>query len=346
MLPDDVPAVCTSVELLNAAMEVDDPTSPRDLVELSAGWLRYGWDLEPEERYLYVPPGSTDPVGVLGLEMPTRDNRHLIWAEVTVAPRFRRQGHGTAIVAEVLRRARETGRTTIWLACAHEHDGTRDFLRRQGFSYASHDARRRQQVHDVDAASVEQLWTTAGAAAADYRLERMISPVSDEVLAELVEVTAAINDAPMGDLTYEDEVFDVDRLRAMETARAGIGQTMYRVIARHRRTGEVAGHTLVVTYPGRPTFALQGDTAVARQHRGHQLGLLLKIDMMHWLADVEPELQTIETFNNADNDYMIKVNEAIGYRLSRIYDMYELTVPADPAESTELVDAGAGSRPS
>ena len=88
-------------------------------------------------------------------------------------------------------------------------------------------------------------------------------------------------------------------------------------IARHRQTGEVGGHTVVATHPLRPEVGGQGDTAVARQHRGHRLGLLLKIDMMHWLAEVEPQLKIIQTWNNADNTFMINVNEALGYRLSR-----------------------------
>ena len=52
--------------------------------------------------------------------------------------------------------------------------------------------------------------------------------------------------------------------------------------------------------------------------------MLLKIDMMRWLADEQPQLETIETWNNVDNRYMINVNEAMGYRLSRVYNSYEL----------------------
>ena len=144
------------------------------------------------------------------------------------------------------------------------------------------------------------------------------------MLSELVEVTAAINDAPMGELTYEDEKFDLQRLRDLETAARGRGDRVYRVIARHRATGEVGGHTVVITHPLQPDVAGQGDTAVARHHRGHRLGLLLKIDMMRWLAQVEPQLKIIETWNNVDNKFMINVNEALGYRLSRIFNMYEL----------------------
>jgi RimJ/RimL family protein N-acetyltransferase len=53
---------------------------------------------------------------------------------------------------------------------------------------------------------------------------------------------------------------------------------------------------------------------------------LLKIDMMRWLADVEPQLKIIETWNNVDNSFMINVNEALGYRLSRIFNTYELNL--------------------
>jgi len=90
---------------------------------------------------------------------------------------------------------------------------------------------------------------------------------------------------------------------------------------------------VVVFHPARPTYAGQGDTAVARNHRGHRLGLLLKIEMMRWLAEVQPQLEMIDTFNHADNRYMIDVNEAIGYRLSRVFNMYELNLDGTPAEA-------------
>jgi RimJ/RimL family protein N-acetyltransferase len=225
---------------------------------------------------------------------------------------------------EALRMARESGRSTIWVGTAEDDQGARRFVERFGFRYASHDARRRQVLANVDQTEVQRLWELAEAAATDYSLERLQPPISDEVLTALVEVTAAINDAPMGELTHEDEKFDLQRLRDFETAARGRGDRVYRVIARHRDTGEVGGHTVVLTHPLQPHVGGQGDTAVARHHRGRRLGLLLKIDMMRWLAEMEPQLKIIETWNNVDNKFMISVNEALGYRLSRIFNMYEL----------------------
>ncbi|MFT4163778.1 MAG: GNAT family N-acetyltransferase [Microlunatus sp.] len=325
--PGDRAAVATAVELLNAAQRVDDPSERPQIPELVARWMEFGWDLEPDERYLCFPAGSQEPVAVFDQLFPRRDNRHLAWGNVVVDPAHRRRGYGTALVTELLRRAAEAGRTTVWLDAGEEDLGARTFIEGMGFRYASHDARRKQVLAEVDLDAVDRLHAQAAEAAEDYVLERLMPPLPDEVLEQLVEVTAAINDAPMGDLTFEDEVFDLARLKDQETARVGRGDRIYRIVARHRRTGVIGGHTVVGLNPLDPTHAHQGDTAVHRDHRGHRLGMLLKIEMMRWLAETEPQITEITTWNHADNRYMIDVNEAIGYRLSRVFATYELSLP-------------------
>jgi GNAT superfamily N-acetyltransferase len=321
--PDDQSLVTQVAHLLEAARLVDDPDAFPVSASMLAGQMRYGWDLEPSEHYLYVPDGSDEAIGVLELEMPERDNRHLVWADVTIHPQHRRRGHGRLIMDEVRCRAVPSGRNTIWVGAAEDDLGIRAFIEGCGFRYASHDARRRQLLADVDHDEVARLADQAEAAATDYRLERLLPPISDETLQQLIEVTAAINDAPMGELTYEDEKFDLQRLRDIEAARAGLGSRPYRIVARHRETGEIGGHTELRVHPEQPELGRQGDTAVARGHRGHRLGLLLKIDMMRWLAGVEPQVSVIETWNNVDNSFMINVNEALGYRLSRVFATFE-----------------------
>ena len=64
-----------------------------------------------------------------------------------------------------------------------------------------------------------------------------------------------------------------------------------------------------------PAWGEQEDTSVVRAHRGHRLGLLLKADMMRWLAEAEPQLETLDTWNAESNDHMIGVNERLGYRV-------------------------------
>ena len=198
-----------------------------------------------------------------------------------------------------------------------------ELLTAHGFTLASHDARRHQVLADVDAAEIDRLERDAAEHARDYDLERVDPPYDDTHLAELITATAAINDAPMGDLAFEDEVFDLDRMRDAERARELRGERTRRIVARHRPTGEVAGYTYLAVRPWSPREACQYDTSVARAHRGRRLGLALKIDMMRWLAEAEPQVEVVDTWNNVDNLPMIKVNEALGYRLSRTFAVYQ-----------------------
>ena len=72
--PDDPAQVAALVEILNAAQRVDDPEAFDWLPEAAADELRYGWDLQPEEHFLYVPDGADGPVAALAVDLPKRDN--------------------------------------------------------------------------------------------------------------------------------------------------------------------------------------------------------------------------------------------------------------------------------
>jgi hypothetical protein len=57
------------------------------------------------------------------------------------------------------------------------------------------------------------------------------------------------------------------------------------------------------------------DTSVLKAHRGHRLGLLLKLGMLYWLREEEPQLRAVDTSNAVTNTHMVGINEAIGYRV-------------------------------
>jgi len=137
----------------------------------------------------------------------------------------------------------------------------------------------------------------------------------DDMLDDIVTMTAAINDAPLDALDVEDEVFSPERIRAFERGQQERGRRTYRVVARHRTTGELAGHTMAAVEQEHPGFGSQYDTSVVRAHRGHRLGLLLKIEMLRWLGDAEPQLRVLDTWNAATNKYMIAVNEQLGHHV-------------------------------
>ena len=53
---------------------------------------------------------------------------------------------------------------------------------------------------------------------------------------------------------------------------AGRRQTIYRVLARHRATGEPAGQSMLCVNEFAPAAAFQEDTSVVRAHRGSPAG--------------------------------------------------------------------------
>ena len=110
-------------------------------------------------------------------------------------------------------------------------------------------------------------------------------------------------------------MFPTERIGAYERVQQARGDLLHRLVARHRATGELAGHTVVVVDGERPRLGDQHDTAVASAHRGHRLGLLLKTGMNLWLREAQPQLEQIDTWNAESNRHMLAVNDAMGLRV-------------------------------
>jgi hypothetical protein len=170
----------------------------------------------------------------------------------------------------------------------------------------------RLDLHGGDTGRWDRLYDVAAAASADYELVRLVGETPDEQVEDVVALFAAINDAPMTDPDAEPDVWDADRVRGYDAAMAARRQTVYRVMARHRPSGAWAGHTVLCVDEFDPSVAMQEDTAVVNDHRGHRLGLRLKTEMLRWIADERPEVRATETWNSTDNHHMLAVNELLG----------------------------------
>ena len=77
--------------------------------------------------------------------------------------------------------------------------------------------------------------------------------------------------------------------------------------------GEVVGHTQLL-FGSDSTDVFQWDTLVLPTHRGHGLGLALKVATMQKAADLLDGRRRITTYNAAGTEPMIRVNEALGFR--------------------------------
>lgn len=275
--------------------------------------LVHGYEGEPETAYL-VRDGDLD-LGAVLLYTTEYDNLETAWLTLLVRPVHRRQGVGLRALELAFEQCRGRGRDLVafW---GWDSPALRALAARAGFEEKSLEVRRAQDLDGSrdERARIEDLHRQAATAAADYELIRISGRTPEALLPDVLAITESINDAPTDDLEVEDEVFDLDRVRAYEQGQIDGGHRLLRLVARHRATGEPAGHTVVAVDAEQPAWAEQHDTTVVRAHRGHRLGLLLKTGMLLWLAEDEPQVRHVLTENAASNTFMIAVNEAIGMR--------------------------------
>ena len=276
-------------------------------------FLQTGWDGTPPAAAL-ARDDKGRVVGVLQVTLPHWDNTHLGGVDVTVDPLARRQGIGRRLFEVGVERVRAEGRrlvlTDSWAGSAGEK-----FAEAMGLERAAVGVQRRQELRALDWPRLDAEFAEAESRASGYELLRIAGPTPEEMLVDVAVMTAAINDAPIDDLDIEDEVFTPERVRTFEAAQLAARMRIYRVIARERETGVLGGHTMVGVDAEHPGYAGQYDTSVLRAHRGHRLGRLLKIAMLQWLTDEEPQLRTLDTWNAASNAHMIEVNEVLGYQV-------------------------------
>jgi len=306
---EDASTIAGVVELVNAAQKVEAPFLHPETTSGFAGTMRYGWDGEAPTSFAIWDSGSL--AGLVQLWVSDWDNTHLAWAEIVVHPDLRRRGIGTLLLEFAKEQTLASGRTSIGCS-GWDNEATHGFAARQGLPRKGSAIYRRQILASLDRQGLEGLYDEA--AAASYSLLRIAGSTPEEMLGAVAEMTAAINDAPTDDLDIEDEVFPAERIKAYEQTQQLKGHRLYRVVARHRLTGELAGHSVVAVDAERPSIGDQHDTSVVRSHRGHRLGLLLKAEMLRWLAEAEPGLETIDTWNAESNDHMIGVNDRLGYQ--------------------------------
>jgi GNAT superfamily N-acetyltransferase len=305
--------VTGAVAVLNASNALDAPHLLTDTASMFAAGLSLGWDGDPPEVAV-LRDDRRRVIGVLQVRLPRWDNRHLAVVEVFVDPAVRRQGLGRGLFEAAVARVRAEGRTVV-IVQAWDRPHAAGFAAALGLERASDEAQRRLDVWSLDRSALTPLRVEVGQRSDRYATLRVFGATPEDLVTALLRVTEAINDAPIDAMDVQDEVFPEGRLRAFESAQLARGRRTYRVVVRHRDSGELAGHTLVCVDGEHPWVGWQLDTSVLAAHRGHRLGLRLKLEMLDWLAEAEPQLRTLDTWNAASNAHMIAVNGRVGFRL-------------------------------
>jgi len=251
-------------------------------------------------------------VGTADLGLTQQDNLHLADLEVRVLPEARRRGIGTALHDEVVRRAHADGRTTflgeVNQPSIDEISGAISFARRLGF----------RVVHQEDHLVLELPYPPERLASLPSGVEGYdIVTWSDRTPDELVDAYAAMltqmgTDHPTGEVDHAPVVIDVARVREGEKR---LAESCLDVVAAGRRIsdGVFGGYTLM-HLPHDEDFAVQDDTLVMPEHRGHGLGQALKATVLRLLAERHPERRVVHTWNAVDNAFMQRINRELGFQ--------------------------------
>jgi GNAT superfamily N-acetyltransferase len=153
-------------------------------------------------------------------------------------------------------------------------------------------------------------------APAGYRLVTWHGAPPDELIESFTVTRAAMNDAPVGDISYGVETWDVERSRFVAEVVAQRGDHLHTVAAIHDATGEVVAFTeLVVPGEGRGDAQNYG-TAVRTAHRGHGLARWIKAEQVRLIRIAYPELSGLLTDTAESNQAMRRVNDALGYQVT------------------------------
>jgi RimJ/RimL family protein N-acetyltransferase len=254
-------------------------------------------------------------VGGTSLQLSMHDNTHTANLWVFVAVERRRRGVGSALLehaTELMRaRDRRTLLTVVYVPDAVEVPGM-PFAKRHGFEVGLVDGTKL-----ADLPATEPTWAALAGQAApyhtDYRLVTYHDVVPEELVAGYCALNASFNEeAPMGDLDLEPEVYDEARVREKEQ--------LFRATYRHEVAtlavapdGTVAGFTEAMVSEHAPERAMQGGTLVARAHRGHRLGLAMKVANLRALRERYPEVVRVVTGNADVNAHMNAINERLGF---------------------------------
>ena len=151
-------------------------------------------------------------------------------------------------------------------------------------------------------------------AADDYTIVTFDTVCPEEHLASFGRLLGMlISEIPLGDLDLEDSEWTPERLRGAERRCVSIGRHILTALA-IAPDGSVAGSSDVRINDADTAHGQIGITLVDPAHRGHRLGMALKIATHDLALATYADLETVDTCNAEVNQHMNAVNEALGYR--------------------------------
>jgi GNAT superfamily N-acetyltransferase len=289
-----------------------------------------------EERHLHLAVSGATPAGLCSVTFPLRDNTHTAGIEVLVHPDHRRRGIGSTLLAYVERAAGLRGRTSLdaWnevplelvgagapMIAAKSGAGALP-LEEPGTAFAAASGYELEQVErssrlalPVPPDRLDRLAAGAAVHAGGYSIITWDDHCPEELIGGYAALKSQMStDAPTAGLDWGREDWDPARVRDEEATLVRSGVQAVVAAARHLATGRLAAYTALHWRPGVPGSITQQDTLVARAHRGHRLGMLVKVANLRRAQARWPSARSVLTWNASENQHMLSINIALGFR--------------------------------
>lgn len=265
-------------------------------------------------------------------EIRTDDESTIAWLNVEVLREFRGRGIGSTLADELEALTRESGRTVMQAyALSRDAPGERlasptgfgsvpladpsvRFLRARGWTLEQVERFSRLLLPDAVDGFDDALASAAAVAGPDYRLHTWIDRTPERWRDDIAMLATRMStDAPSAGLEVAEDVWTVERVLEFEALHADGPRRHLVAAVEHVPSGGLVGYT-ELTVPAELDRAVsQDDTIVVREHRGHRLGMLLKVGNLVHLLRTFPGHPSVTTFNAEENRHMLAVNEAVGF---------------------------------
>ncbi|MEJ7689644.1 MAG: hypothetical protein WKF76_03990 [Nocardioidaceae bacterium] len=264
----------------------------------------------------------------------TEDNLRTARLWAWVPPRERGRGVGRCVAVFLLGECRILGRdilqSTAKYPFEHRDDHPyRRFAERHGFNLANTQVERRLALPVSD-----RLLTSVAARAREkhrgYRLRTIVGPIPSDVAQGYCDVNNRLAlEAPGGELHVEQNRRTPQILADQDEEIHEQGRTRVTTLALDAEGTVVALSCAIVTSASEPHVD-QWSTIVRADHRGHRLGLAIKVAQIKVIQQQFPSKRFITTTNAETNAHMVAVNEALGFeRFALEGDFQRILSPID-----------------
>jgi GNAT superfamily N-acetyltransferase len=278
-------------------------------------------------------------VGSASMWFPLLDNLTKCWGAVGVDPGHRGRGVGSALVAQMVTRARAEGRELLVVESAYPLERRQDhpyrrFAEAHGFTVALDEIGRILPL-PVDPELLRTLASEVAPHHPAYLIDTFVNGLPDHLLASYCELHNQLGvDAPSGDVEFEAESMTpalwLERMAEERELRRGRFTTVA-----IDESGIVVAYSELIVPPPPSRDVWQWGTLVHRAHRGHRLGMAVKVRNLQKLADADRSRVRVLTSNAETNAHMVDINIRIGFEAVEVCPMFELRIDSSAAGRDE-----------